>query len=295
MTSAALTHDILLPRSPGGHGWGALLSLAAHGLLLFALVTAVQWRTHSPDIVSAELWASVPETAAPSPAAPPAPPPEPTPTPAPQPAPPPPAAVSAEPPPKVDIATERAERAEKARRERLAAETEAARRKKDQARAEAEKKRLEREQLERDRRLKREQAEAAAAEARLEQQRQDNLKRMMGQAGATAPSVTAASAPGLAGTGTRNAAPSASYAGRLVAVIRSNLVFTGDVPGNPVAEVRVRATATGAILSREFVKRSGHAAWDDAVLRAIDKTGTLPRDTDGRVPPEIIISFRPKE
>ena len=290
MSSASLPHDALLPRPPGGQGLGAVLSLAAHGLLLFALVTVVQWRTHTREIVSAELWSSVPEMAAPAP-------PEPTaaPQPAPQPAPPP-ATVPAEPPPRVDIATERAERArqERVRQERLAAEADAARRKKEQARAEAERKRLALEQAERERRRQQEQAQAAAAEARLEQQRQDNLKRMMGQAGVSAPGATA-SAAGPAGTGARNAAPTSSYAGRLVAVIRSNLVFTGDVPGNPVAEVRVRATATGTVLSREVVKRSGHAAWDDAVLRAIDKTGTLPRDTDGRVPPEIIISFRPKE
>ncbi|MCZ8074759.1 MAG: protein TolA, partial [Paucibacter sp.] len=32
-----------------------------------------------------------------------------------------------------------------------------------------------------------------------------------------------------------------------------------------------------------------------AVLRAIDKTETLPRDTDGRVPPVLVISFQPRE
>ena len=32
-----------------------------------------------------------------------------------------------------------------------------------------------------------------------------------------------------------------------------------------------------------------------AVLKAIDKTATLPRDEDGRVPPVLEISFRPKD
>jgi colicin import membrane protein len=31
------------------------------------------------------------------------------------------------------------------------------------------------------------------------------------------------------------------------------------------------------------------------VLRAIDRTDTLPRDTDGRVPPTLVISFRPRD
>jgi colicin import membrane protein len=42
-----------------------------------------------------------------------------------------------------------------------------------------------------------------------------------------------------------------------------------------------------------LVKRSGHPDWDEAVLRAIDRTSSLPRDTDGRVPPVLLISFRP--
>jgi colicin import membrane protein len=31
------------------------------------------------------------------------------------------------------------------------------------------------------------------------------------------------------------------------------------------------------------------------VLRAIDKTEVLPKDVDGRVPPTIVIAFRPNE
>jgi colicin import membrane protein len=31
------------------------------------------------------------------------------------------------------------------------------------------------------------------------------------------------------------------------------------------------------------------------VLRAIEKTKTLPPDTDGRVPPVLVIGFRPKD
>ena len=42
-----------------------------------------------------------------------------------------------------------------------------------------------------------------------------------------------------------------------------------------------------------YVQSSGNKAWDDAVLRAIDKTEVLPRDTDGRVPPVIVLGFRP--
>jgi len=291
MTSAALPHDALLPRPPGGQALGTAVSLAAHALLLWALVSAVQWHTRSPDVVSAELWASVPEAAAPAPQpTPPVPSPPPAPAPAPvPPAPPPQAATPIEPPPpKVDIATERAARKE---RERL--EAEAARRKKAlEQRAQAERaeraERDKREQAQRAAREERDRREAAAAEARLEKQRQDNLRRMMGEAGAAA-------SAGTAGAATRSAGPSAGYRAKLVAIIRSNLVFADNLPGNPVAEVRVTAAASGTIIASRLVKSSGNAAWDDAVLRAIDKTGRLPRDVDGSVPQDLIVSFRPKE
>jgi colicin import membrane protein len=65
------------------------------------------------------------------------------------------------------------------------------------------------------------------------------------------------------------------------------------VVGNPRAEIEVKVGADGTITSRRIVQSSGNKAWDDAVLRAIDKTEVLPRDTDGRVPPVIVLGFRP--
>jgi len=78
-----------------------------------------------------------------------------------------------------------------------------------------------------------------------------------------------------------------------VARIKPNITYPGDVLGNPRAEVEVKVGADGTIQSRRIVQSSGNKAWDDAVLRAIDKTEILPRDTDGRVPPVIVLGFRP--
>jgi len=58
--------------------------------------------------------------------------------------------------------------------------------------------------------------------------------------------------------------------------------------------VEVRTSPDGTIIARKIIKSSGVKAWDEAVLKAIDKTEVLPRDTDGRVPPALIIEFRPK-
>jgi colicin import membrane protein len=284
--------DTLRPQPPGGMGRGALLALAVHGLLVVALAVSVHWRSQTPQTFSAELWAATPQVAAPravesTPVAPPPPPPAPAPTPR---------VATPAPPPAVDaqIAIEKArqEKAkadrDKAERDKLAkAERDKAERDKAErerqaaakAKAEAQAKREQQEQREK-------QAEKQADEQRLAKQREDNLKRMFGQAGATG-------APGSTGTALKDAAPSASYAGKLIARIKPHILLTQSVTGNPAADVEVRASPTGTILSRRLVKPSGNKDWDEAVLRAIDRTGELPRDTDGRVPPLLVITFTP--
>jgi hypothetical protein len=47
--------------------------------------------------------------------------------------------------------------------------------------------------------------------------------------------------------------------------------------------------------SKKLIQSSGNKAWDDAVLRALDKTESLPRDVDGRVPSTLEIGFRPQD
>jgi colicin import membrane protein len=178
----------------------------------------------------------------------------------------------------------------------------------EQARQRAERERQEREREERDQRQRREREQREQREReQREQQRTAAAERERERAQAAATErareaqlrrITEAAGPAgasPAGTAARDAAPSASYVARLAALIRSNLIFSGDVPGNPAAEVEVRTGAGGTILSRRLVKSSGNAAWDEAVLRAIDRTNKLPPDTDGRVPSALLIAFRPKE
>jgi len=286
--------DPLRPQSPGGMAGGALLALAVHGLLVVALALSVSWRSQTPQTFSAELWAATPQVAAPravdsAPAAPPpAPPPPPAPTPRA-------AAPAATPTPEAKIAIEKA-RQDKEKAEREAAEREKAQRDKAERDrlAKAEKDKAERERQaaakakaeEQARREAQQQRDQQAEAQRLARQREDNLKRIQGLAGASG-------APGATGTAPKDAAPSASYAGRLIARIKPNILLTDPVSGSPSADVEVRASPTGSILSRRLVKSSGNKEWDDAVLRAIDRTAELPRDVDGRVPPVLVITFTP--
>jgi colicin import membrane protein len=207
--------------------------------------------------------------------------------------------------PDADIATERARKqeaqrkaldAEKAEAERLKAKAESDAKLKKEAEARKAEENKRREDKAREDRAKLEEAQRkAAAESKAEdeqlaKQREENLRRMMGQAGTGPPG---AAGTGGSGTAAQSSAPSASYVGRLIALIKPNIVFTGQVEGNPSAEVEVRSGAGGAILSRRLVKSSGNKDWDEAVLRAIDRTAALPRDADGRVPPALILVFRP--
>ena len=57
----------------------------------------------------------------------------------------------------------------------------------------------------------------------------------------------------------------------------------------------LRAAPDGTIIGRRLVKSSGLPTWDEAVLRAIDKTEVLPRDTDGRVPGTLLLVFQPRD
>jgi len=272
--SPASTFDARRPQRPGGMGRGAMLAIVVHVGLLIALAFGVNWRSSEPAGSSAELWAAVPQAAAPAAVEPP-PLPKPMPPPEVKPVEPPP------PPPKpetrdADIAVEKA-KAEKLQRERE--EIEQA----QKLQREREEKRK-RDEAEKERREKAEQQRKQ--EEQLAKLREENLKRITGQAGATG-------APQATGTALREAGPSASYAGKIIARVRPNIVLTETVPATLLASVEVRAAPDGTITSRRLIKSSGNPTWDEAVLRAIDRTADLPKDDNGRVPSSITIDFRP--
>ena len=291
---AALERDALLPRADTRLGLGALLALLAHGGLVGALALGLNWRLPQPDVLaSAELWAAVPQVAAPAPT------PAPTPPPAPperRPEPAPPKPVPAKPVEADRDAEIALEKAAKRKKEQQAAREAAEREKRAQEKAlllkkAAEDKRLADEKIaQRQAALEdqRKQAkEAALQDANTAKQREENLKRMLGQAGATG-------AANATGNAARDAAPSAAYAGRIKARIKPNIVLTQEVVGNPIAEVEVRCAPDGSIVGRRIVKTSGNPVWDDTVLRAIDRTAKLPLD-NGQILPTMILVFPRQE
>ena len=324
MSAKPAPHLEFAPPAPPGMGraWG--VAGAAHVALFLALGLATAWKTQPQTLqAEAELWSAVPKAAAPKLQEPPPPPPKPEPKPEPIPKTKPPQPAP-EPEPEPDnslrdaqIALEKKKLEDQKKKEAAERQRKALEKKKKEAEEKAAKDKTAKEKAAKDKAAeekaaqeKKEQDKKKAAEkakadekqrqqeqaqkakqdkeddARADALRQENLQRMQGMAGASG-------GPNATGTALKSSGPSASYAGRLVGRIKPNINYPGETIGNPRAEVEVRVAPDGTITSRRIVQSSGNKAWDDAVLRAIDKTEILPKDTDGRVPPFIVLGFRP--
>lgn len=284
---AAQEHLSLAPPRQGHWLGPVILALLVHSLLVAALTWGVGWKQDVPTpVFEAELWSRLPAQAAPRAEAPPPAPPVPAPEVKPEPRP-----APAQPPgpTEAQIATQRAQ--QKKEQEQRALEEARQKALADKAAADkaaADKKRQQEQKLAAEKRLAEQKAAEEKQAQEAEAQRKRNIERMLGQAGASG-------APQATGTAQQAAGPSAGYGARVAARIKPNVVFTETVSGNPRAEVEVRTLPDGTIAGRRIVKSSGNADWDEAVLKAIDRTATLPRDTDGRVPPSLIIGLRPQD
>ena len=301
--------------------WGLPIAMAlgVHALLVLALTWGVAWQqTQQAAAFDVELWSDIPIAAAPppEPVAEPKPEPEPLPTPEPEPEPEPPAPPPPEPEPAgptaADIALEKQrvqeeleqrraqqlakEKADEALKDKKAKEKAAQLAKEKAAKEKAAKEKAAKEKAAKEKAAKEKAAKEKAAKEKAEQLarqekalkdklRQEQLARLSSMAGTA----------GQTGEAARASGPSANYAGKVVGAIRPNIVFTDVVQGNPAAEVEVITNPAGDIVGRKLRTSSGSPAWDDAVLRAIDRTGALPRDTNGRVPSPMLIRFRPKD
>ncbi|QQX85962.1 cell envelope integrity protein TolA [Cupriavidus necator] len=162
---------------------------------------------------------------------------------------------------------------EKQRKAQQAARDEAqARQRESQARAEAARKEAQRKAME-------------AQRQSDNTQRQGELARLRAQAGNTGT---------RAGSGS-GAKPSSGYAERVRQRVKPNIIFNDEVSGNPAAVVAVAMAPDGSVLSARLAKSSGNAAWDNAVLRAVQRSDPLPRDENGVAPSNILITFWPRD
>jgi colicin import membrane protein len=88
----------------------------------------------------------------------------------------------------------------------------------------------------------------------------------------------------------------ADYMGKIRAKIKGNIVLPPDIKGNPEAIFDVIQLPSGEILSVKLKKSSGHAAYDNAVERAILKSSPLPKPEQGDLFSRALeLKFRPLE
>jgi colicin import membrane protein len=278
------------------------LAMGGHAVFVLLLVFGVSWQTEHPAPVMVDLWQALPASApppvtvkSPEPVKP-APVPE-KPAPAPRPV-----AEEAPPPKAPDIALEK-KRAETERLKKLKAiqsAEEQAREAAARAEADALKKTRDKQQAE--------QKAEQKKQALLRQMEADELKQSMANETAANAARAAKQAEAQAklaeaqAAGARQAALAQAigkYRDLISATVRGNTRLPDNLKGNPQVRCLVRLLPTGEVLSVRVTQSSGNPAYDDAVVRAIEKSSPLPlpseRDARAAFVPELSFTHRPKE
>jgi colicin import membrane protein len=290
-----------VPKEPGR--WRAIaLAVAVHVALVTFLWIGINWQSHPPEELQAEIWSEQAQDAAPTP-------PEPDPKPQPKPEPdpvvktPPKVEPDTPPPPKVDIALEKEKKRKEQEKLKQQAEQDRQDKLKKQKELKAEQDRLQKEKLAEQKKADQQKQTALdkqtldkkrkqeAADAQLQKKIHDEeMRRLTGQVG----SGGSGEAAKTQGSGR---ATDPSYADKIRSKIRMNTTFSvpEGLSGNPAAEYAVELLPDGSVRSINLSKSSGLPGFDEAVKRAIDRSQPFPPDKTGRVPTSITISSRPKD
>ena len=130
------------------------------------------------------------------------------------------------------------------------------------------------------------------ANAAAEKVRADQLARLRAAAGAEGGSGGTIGS-GVGGGG--NAPP--GWTDKVVKKVKPLIVFNPEsISGNPATVVKVDLAPDGAILSTSILSSSGNAGWDRAVLLALTRAESLPKDDNGKIPQrEVKLTFKPKD
>lgn len=234
-----------------------VLAAAVHGFFVLLLVLGVSWQIHDAQPVMADIWQSLPEPARAEP--------EPVPKPKPQPPPP-----QAKPQPAPDnraaeIALEKKKQREAEELKRRQAEEEAAKKQREEAK---------RQEQAREQKI-------AEAKRRDELRRQEEALRQQSLAQALAAEDRQLKARDAAAVAAAQRASEtdklvARYTDMISARIRENTRLPENLAGNPQAEFKLAVLPSGDIAKITLTRSSGNPAYDQAVLRGIEKSSPLP-------------------
>jgi len=130
------------------------------------------------------------------------------------------------------------------------------------------------------------------ANAASEKVRADQLARLRAAAGAEGGS---GGTVGIGVGGGGNAPP--GWTDKVIKKVKPLIVFNAEsVSGNPAAVIQVSLAPDGAILSTSVLTSSGNSSWDRAVLLALSRAESLPKDDNGKIPQrEVKLTFKPKD
>lgn len=287
----------IVPKEPGR--WRALTFAALMHALLFAFLwIGVRWQNDTPATIEAEVWSPETREAAPLPVPQKEPEPQPVVKETPKPK-----VVEEAPVPKPDIALEQ-EKKRKALEEKKRHEDEL-RKEKEKKRLEEEKERLAKlKEQEETKRLEKEKAEKAKKDAAEKKRKQEEADaKLLAKARDEEMRRITGGVTGSGGTGeqakSQGGRADAGYMQKIAARIKSHTVFNVpvDLVGNPPVEFLVELLPDGTLRGTpRKLKSSNVPGFDEAVLRAIDKSQPFPRDDKtGSVPSRITISHRPKD
>lgn len=276
--------DVPFVSRPASNLMAGVLALGVHGVFLLLLVFGVSWQTQHPAPVMVDLWEALPAEPASSKRPPPLKKVEPVKRMA-EPVPLRPPVVKEPPAPKTpDIALEK----KKAEAKRVAEEKSMA----EAARIQAAtiKKAHEKQIADQTKRELLRQMEADALSQRITDEAAANADRAARLAEAQA-------AAGRRQTELTRAVR--QYRDLISTTVRGNTRLPDNLKGNPEVRCLVRLLPTGEVLSVRVTQPSGNAAYDEAVVRAIELSSPLPLPADraarAAFVPELSFVHRPKE
>ena len=169
-----------------------------------------------------------------------------------------------------------------------------------------EKKKAEAERLQKLKAIQAEEEQARAEAARkahelLRQMEEDLMQRTADEEAASA-ALAMKQAAERAAAGKRQAELArvvGQHRDQISAKVRGNTRLPDNLKGNPEVRCVVRLLPTGEVQSVRVTQSSGNAAYDEAVVRAIEKSSPLPlpvdRDARAAFVPELSFVHRPKE
>ena len=268
---------------PGSNLAAGAMALGVHVLFLLLLVFGVSWQTQHPAPVMVDIWEALPPQPSPRPRPQPkTEPPEPVKLPVPVKAEPAPVVKDVPPPKPPDIALEQ-KKADAERVQKLKALQEAEQKARDEAA------RIEAETIKKKRELLRKMDEEALLQRIADEDAANETRRLKqaeARAAASKRQTELEKSVGL-------------YRDKISATVRGNTRLPDNLKGNPEVRCLVRLLPTGEVLSVKVTQSSGNVAYDEAVVRAIEKSSPLPlpaeRDARAEFVPELSFVHRPKE